>query len=265
MGGDQLDDLPPAATPSLQPPPSMMMGVVGDTQPAQPTLLTGDTATMGGQTMFAVPQAVEKTGFRWGQFILGFFIPVFVIFGLEVLDDVFFQQNAYEEPWRYETIVAESSDGQTFSVQFDPQNGERIQWFNAYFVDEGHEISIDHWVERYDEQPHIIWQFNGTTETTSEIGEFFPSNNTAFFKLDNASAAELTLNLEYFNQAVDEANYAGNGVFEIVCFVLPVAYVGGIVASFVTGRKALGWGLLSSSLLIIVPLVFVIIALSTIA
>jgi hypothetical protein len=265
MGGDQLDDLPPAATASSQPPPSMMMGTVGDTQPAQPTILTGDTAMMAGQTMFAVPQTVEKTGFRWGQFILGFFIPVFVIFGLEVLDDVFFQQNAYEEPWRYETIVLESSDERSFTVQFDPQSGEKVQWFNAYFVHEGHEISIDHWVDRSLDQPHIIWQFNGTTERSSEIGEFFPSNNTAFFELDNASAAELTLNLEYFNQAVDEANYAGSGVFEIVCFVLPVAYVGGIVASFVTGRKALGWGLLSSSLLIIVPLVFVIIALSVIA
>lgn len=241
----------------------MMIGIVGgDAQGAQPTLLTGDTSVLSGQTVFVAPEAVEKTGFRWGQFILGFFIPVFVIVGLEVLDDVFFQQNAYDDPWRYETIVAESSDAQSFSVQFDPQDDERVQWFSAYFVHEGHEISIDHWVERYAEQPHIIWQFNGTTEASSEIGEFFPSNNTAFFQLDNASTAELTLNLEYFNQAVDESNYEGGSVFDIVCFVLPVAYVGGIVASFVTGRKALGWGLLSSSLLAIVPFVFVVIALS---
>ena len=91
---------------------------------------------------------------------------------------------------------------------------------------------------------------------------FYSSNNTAFFQLENATTGELSVQADYYNEEMDFQAPPGDAAFDFVCCLLPFAYIFGIIGAFATGRKALGFGMMCSSLVVVLPFVFFIIALA---
>ena len=258
-------DAPPAPTP-------VMIGSFGGASPpsGEPQTgawgtpapqLTGNINAQQPQHVFNAPQPYQKQGIRWGQFFLGLTAPLVVLFVMSLIESTFLEWD-YDEVWRLENRVVESTDGQTYEVQFEPLQGERVEAFWASFEDENETVEINCWHSYSDAQSDVLQYKNGGGETV--IGVFYSSNNTAFFQLENVTADEFTLEAEYYNEEMDYQPPPGSGAFDFVCCLLPFAYIFGIVGAFATGRKALGFGMMSSSLVIILPFALFIIALSAV-
>ncbi|MEC9211503.1 MAG: hypothetical protein VYD44_01335, partial [Candidatus Thermoplasmatota archaeon] len=222
--------------------------------------LTGDPHTMARQTAFSVPQPVEKTGVRWGQFLLGFFIPVVIVVTLSFVDGLVNRNYEYGDPWRTEMLEVSSSDNQTYEFTLAPNGTERVQHFYIEAEHQGERFTI--YMDQWTIDEDSIWQMNQSSDETSRIGTYHHQNATAYFQLAGVQAGTLEVVVEYYDDGGEYDEPPAQAAIDFVCCLLPFAYLASIIAAFATGRKALGAGLMSASLLIILPLLFLIIALS---
>lgn len=245
------------------PPQPMIIGSLGDTGGQPPTggqawgaptsQLTGDITAFSGQQMFTIPPTEKKKGFEWGQFLLGLFVPfvVFAIFGVIVG----VAESNYEDPWRYETIRAESDDGVSYTVQVTPMPIERLEYAWSQFEHDGYSYSI-HFGVQWESTTSTIYQTNQSGDWREEaIGTYFSDNQTMVFELDNASAEFLMIELEFFNNEIADAQ---TNPFEMGFCLLPMGWLVATIAAFVKGKRSLGWGLLTSAFVgvFLLPLLF---------
>jgi hypothetical protein len=84
-----------------------------------------------------------------------------------------------------------------------------------------------------------------------EVGEFTPSNQTIWFKLDGSDIKTYDVTFFFHDRVAEEAWWDEHGgpeeIFGFILFCgMPVAFVGSTVAAFVRGNKSLGFGLLSA-------------------
>ena len=262
---------PPASSTMPQPPQPMMLGTLSAPTPsvaasadndgsnADPEVkanpwgasvpqLTGDINAMGGQGMFTLPAPVEKEGFRWGQYAIGFVTPIVVLFMFGMVGEFLSGSDNYEDPWRGEEIRMQSEDGQTFEIQFVMDQDEVMEGFYSYFETErGYEISISYWYDRYESNSVSVYQYNQSSGSETEIGTYYETNSTAFFQLSDTSADELWLSVNYYNPELDD--YGAVDTFETLFCFLPFIYLAGVIAAFVRGNKALAYGLLTPLML----------------
>ena len=240
-----------AATPP--PPQPMMIGALGDTGGqsasggqawgAPTSQLTGDITAFSGQQTFAIPPIQKKKGFEWGQFLLGLFVP-FVVFAIFAVILGVAESN-YEDPWRYETIRAESDDGVSYSLEISPMPNEQVEYAWSEFEHEGNFYSINFWTT-YGTTTSTIYQTNQSGDWREEaIGTFYQANQTMAFELDNASAEFLMIELEYLNTEIVGENQ--NELLEMGFCLLPIGWLVATIAAFVKGKRSLGWGLLTSA------------------
>tara|TARA_B100000003_G_scaffold198010_1_gene202526 strand:- start:96 stop:782 length:687 start_codon:yes stop_codon:yes gene_type:complete len=222
--------------------------------------LTGDPHAMARQTAYSVPQPVEKTGVRWGQFLLGFFIPVVIVVTLSFVDGLVNRNYEYGDPWRSEMLEVSSSDNQTYDFTLAPNGTERVQHFYIEAEHQGERFTI--YMDQWTIDEDSIWQVNQSSDETSRIGTYHHQNATAYFQLAGVQAGTLEVVVEYYDEGGEYDEPPAQAAIDFVCCLLPFAYLASIIAAFATGRKALGVGLMSASLLIILPLLFLIIALS---
>ena len=254
IGAEDLAEAQSSDSSATPPPPQpMMIGALGDTggQSASggqawgvPTSqLTGDITAFSGQQMFAIPPIQKKKGFEWGQFLLGLFVP-FVVFGiLAVIAGV--SESNYEDPWRLETIRAESDDGISYSLEISPMPNEQVEYAWSEFEYDGYSYSINFWTT-YGTTTSTIYQTNQSGDWREEaIGTFYQENQTMAFELDNASAEFLMIELEFLNTEIVDENQ--NELLEMGFCLLPIGWLVATIAAFVKGKRSLGWGLLTSA------------------
>ena len=222
--------------------------------------LTGDINTMTGQGMFAAPMPVPeaKAGFRWGQFFIGLVAPLVILLVAAVATAAL--EPDYDDFWRYESVELSGQNGTVFEHQASPSSGEFTQNIYAEFSDEGEYYRISCYVDYYayiegTSEESLVIQLSPETYSEAQIGSFFPSNQTLWFSLSDASADSLQIEIEY----VKETLYEDSMHFSDVVFcLLPLAIIAGTVVAFVRGNRALGFGMLTSiGLMIFLPFLFV--------
>ena len=261
------EDIAKAAAEAPSPPTPVMIGTFGESSSSEtagsawgaPTpQMTGNINAQQSQHVFNAPQPYQKNGIRWGQFFLGFFIPLGVVFIMFLVETTFLQWD--DDVWRSESRVVESTDGTTFEVQFETLEGERVEAFWTSFEYENDTVEINCW-HSYSDGESDVFQYRNYDDGTV-VGVFYSSNNTAFFQLESATVGELSVQADYYNEEMDFQAPPGDAAFDFVCCLLPFAYIFGIIGAFATGRKALGFGMMCSSLVVVLPFVFFIIALA---
>ena len=121
---------------------------------------------------------------------------------------------------------------------------------NASQMETGYRMSVS-W---FGEQEHV------------QIGELTASNETLWFVPNGDESTSYTVEIQTYNYELDRSTSQTEEIAEGMFCLLPLVYIGAIIMSFVKGKKALGWGLLSSSLISILLFVglflFIIIAYS---
>jgi len=80
-----------------------------------------------------------------------------------------------------------------------------------------------------------------------QIGEFTNSNETLWFIPNGDELTSYSVYIQTYDRGLDESLSNQDRVFEGVFCMMPLVYIGAIIFSFVKGKNALGWGLLSSS------------------
>ncbi len=253
---------PPA--PSDAPPSAMMVGSLGGA--GSPTMepsstnqtttnawgipgpqLTGDVQAFSGQTMYSAPNTTQKMGFRWSQFFLGLFVP-FVALTLFFVVEGAFQQD-WDDVYRGEDIILNSEDNRTFETTLSPRSNEFIDNLWAqYYTDDGVEITVRGWSSWESDDSFSIYQntYTNGTYTESEIGTYYPTNNTVYFVLENVEINQINFYVEYVDADMYNEADSGTDIGEFLFCLLPIAYVAGIIAAFVKGNKALAYGLLTA-------------------
>ena len=81
-----------------------------------------------------------------------------------------------------------------------------------------------------------------------QIGELTSSNETLWFIPDGDELTSYSVYIQTYDRELDESLSNQDVIFEGVFCMMPLVYIGAIIFSFVKGKNALGWGLLSSSL-----------------
>jgi hypothetical protein len=273
--GDLSEEQEVSPTVSDAPPTPMMMGSLSgsispaeDSAPADQTnpnpwtstgpQLTGDVSEFSGQAMYAVPPMDKKEGFRWRQFFLGLFVPYIALTLLFVVEGAF--QEDWDDVYRGEDIILDSEDNRTFETTLSPRSNEVLgDFWASHYTDDGVEIAIRGWSWE-SEAPSSITQYTytNTGSNESEIGTYYPSNNTAYFVLDYVEINRLYLYVEYVDFAELNSAESGTDIGEFLFCLLPIAYVAGTIAAFVKGNNALAYGLLTALPLgfVIFPLLF---------
>ena len=256
-------DVSEASGESTVPPTPQMVGSLGanNTATSAPTnawgaptpQLTGDITTMSGQQVFVTPQPSNNEGFRWGQFFFGLFVP-FAVFGVVSILAAALEPE-WEDPWRYETVRAESEDAVNYSVQVSPTEYERFESAFGLIEHEGHTIYINVWNE-YDSMTSTIYQTNESNYRSDDtnIGTYHVANQTMVFALEDASAEFISIELSYIDERFE---YQENPVGMAFC-LLPVIHLIATITAFVKGKRSLGWGLVTSAFVgvVLIPLLF---------
>jgi hypothetical protein len=220
--------------------------------------LTGDVSEFSGQAMYAVPPMDKKEGFRWRQFFLGLFVPYIALTLLFVVEGAF--QEDWDDVYRGEDIILDSEDNRTFETTLSPRSNEVLgDFWASHYTDDGVEIAIRGWSWE-SEAPSSITQYTytNTGSNESEIGTYYPSNNTVYFVLENVEINRLYLYVEYADVDAYNGAESGTDIGEFLFCLLPIAYVAGTIAAFVKGNNALAYGLLTALPLgfVIFPLLF---------
>ena len=144
------------------------------------------------------PQPINNEGFRWGQFFFGLFVP-FAVFGVVTIFAAALEPE-WEDPWRYETVRAESEDAVNYSVQVSPTQHERFESAFGLIEHEGHTIYINVWNE-YGSMTSTIYQTNESNyQSDADIGTYHVANQTMVFELEDASAEFMTIELSYIDE-----------------------------------------------------------------
>ena len=113
------------------------------------------------------------------------------------------------------------------------------------------------------ESVYIYYQCNATQSETGyrmsvdffgdrehvKIGELTASNETLWFIPNGEELTSYSVNIQTYDYELDQSRSSQGDIFEGIFCMMPLLYIGAIIFSFVKGKSALGWGLLSSSLL----------------
>lgn len=81
-----------------------------------------------------------------------------------------------------------------------------------------------------------------------QIGELTSSNETLWFIPNGDELPSYSVNIQTYDRELDESLSNQDEIVEGIFCMMPLVYIGAIIFSFVKGKNALGWGLLSSSL-----------------
>lgn len=256
-------DVSDASGESTAPPTPQLMGSLGenDTAASAPTnawgaptpLLSGDIAPMSGHQVFVTPQPNQNQGFQWRQFFIGLFVP-FAVFGVVAILAAALEPD-WEDPWRYDTIRAESEDAVNYSVQASPTEYERFESAFALVEHEGHTIYINVWND-YDSMTSTVYQMNESNDRASEsaVGTYHVENQTMVFALEDASAEFMMIELSYVDERFE---YEENPVGLAFC-LLPFIHLTATITAFAKGKRSLGWGLVTSAFVgvFVLPVLF---------
>lgn len=252
---------------SSPPPTSLFMGSLDpsvSTPPSSPpTQLTGDVSVLSGAQTFTLPHVAPKQGMQWGQYFLGLFIPYGIV--IVMIFILGFSESDWDDNWRYETISVTSEDNSTFEFSLEPREDEYIDGIYYYgdTLDASIDISINAWGEVTSRTD--VYQYNYSSGEETVIGYYDPTNRTVFFQLDNVTTEWMNFEISYVDQDWyngEDGNLLAEVIEGMFC-TLPFIYVGAIIASFVKGKKSLGYGLLTALPLSIVlgPALFFILLL----
>ena len=111
--------------------------------------------------------------------------------------------------------------------------GEAVYHYcNASETETGYGMSVS-W---FGEQEHV------------QIGELTSSNETLWFIPTGEELTSYSVEIETYDHELDESISNQDEIVEGVFCLMPLVYIGAIIVSFVKGKNALGWGLLSSSI-----------------
>lgn len=111
--------------------------------------------------------------------------------------------------------------------------GEAVYHYcNASETEIGYGMSVS-W---FGEQEHV------------QIGELTSSNETLWFIPTGEELTSYSVEIETYDHELDESISNQDEIVEGVFCLMPLVYIGAIIVSFVKGKNALGWGLLSSSI-----------------
>jgi hypothetical protein len=235
----------------------------------QPTQMMGEVSSMEGMFAFQGMDVPAKAKFAWGQFFLGMFLPFLVFFVLAVLAEA--MEPEYED-WpdfsRVEEVTVSPDEDGYYMVNVVKNETENINfWFSLSTGETETSVSLyydvyeDSFSPRVGQKGAVVQgSYNESSEeyTEEEIGEYFPSNQSIWFKPNPASEENHTFEVYYYDAIAENAwlekqNRGGNLIEAIFCFGGPVAFIGAIAAAFYKGNKALGYGLLSS-----IPMAFIV-------
>jgi hypothetical protein len=227
---------------------------------ATPTsALSGEVASFNGMFQLQPTLDEPKQAFRWGQYFLGMFAPYLVFFLLITVAEI--TDGAGEEMpdfFRTEeaTLVPDNDGWYNSTVVWYPQESVYFHVDLNATEPEYRGVSMDYWAGGDD------WEGNGFVFKNSydasngdfsevEVGEFTPSNQTIWFKLDGSDIKTYDVTFFFHDRVAEEAWWDEHGgpeeIFGFILFCgMPVAFVGSTVAAFVRGNKSLGFGLLSS-------------------
>ena len=228
----------PVTTPQAAPEPQVIFG-----QPMNPTStpstpqLTGVVPVQQPQFMLThAPPKPTKT-VRWLDYFAGVVVPLLIIALMFIGEETVF---AWESPYLDKELTVESEDGTTYSVHFPQYEDETFLSFTSEFTSEGHTIVLRCPVEGNGAEV-AVEQRNRSSTVDANIGTYHLANSTAFFQLDQANADELVVEMMYYDDT-----YTDEDPLDYACCLFPFVYLGSILAAFVSGRKALGFGLISS-------------------
>ena len=242
----------------------------------QPTQMMGEVSSMEGMLAFQGLDVPAKAKFAWGQFFLGMFLPFVVFFVFAVLAEA--MEPDYEE-WpdfsRVEEVTASPDEDGWYTVNVVKNETENINfWFSLSTGETETSVSLyydvyeDSFSPRVGQKGAVVQgSYNESSEeyTEEEIGEYFPSNQSIWFKPNPASEENHTFEVYYYDAIAENAwlekqNRGGNFIEAIFCFGGPVALIGAIATAYYRGNKALYYGLLSSIPLAIIigPVMFLL-------
>lgn len=245
-----------ASNPSASTPPTpLFMGSLGTSNSipvehtATPTQLTGDVSVLSGSQTFSLPQIPEKQGMQWGQYFLGLFLPFGIVIVMIVILGLVESQTDYDKYWRYEVTEVTSEDNSTFEFSIEPREDEFLD--RVYNLgNDAYEQDFSVFIDAYPEQTSKtdVYQYDYSNNERIDIGYYDPSNRTVFFQLDNFSAESMAFEIEYIDR--DHYYYGDQNqpveIIETIFCMLPFIYIVGIIASFMKGKKSLGYGLLTA-------------------
>lgn len=228
----------PVITPQAAPEPQVIFG-----QPMNPisapstAQLTGVGPVQQPQFMLThAPLKPTKT-VRWLDYFIGVVVPLLIIALMFIGEETVF---AWESPFLDKELTVESEDGTTYSIQFPQYEDETLLSFTSEFTSEEHSIVLRCLIEGNGAEV-AVEQRNRSSGVDANIGTYYIANSTAFFQLDQANADELVVEMMYYDDT-----YTDEDPLDYACCLFPFVYLGSILAAFVSGRKALGFGLISS-------------------
>ena len=228
----------PVATSRAAPEPQVIFG-----QPMNPisapstSQLTGVVPVQQPQFMLThAPPKPTKT-VRWLDYFAGVVVPLLIIALMFIGEETVF---AWESPFLDKELTVESEDGTMYSIQFPQYEDETLLSFTSEFTSEEHSIVLRCLIEGNGAEV-AVEQRNRSSGVDANIGTYYVANSTAFFQLDQANADELVVEMMYYDDT-----YTDEDPLDYACCLFPFVYLGSIIAAFVSGRKALGFGLISS-------------------
>ena len=258
------------SSPQEHPPPTTIIGAtapgpvqVGDLgSPVSGTTstpqLSGEVASLDGMFQLQPTLDEPKKPFRWGQFFLGLFVPYIVFFLLTIAAEVS-NQGGEDIPdfYRYEevSLVPDDEGWYNSTVVKAPEESVDFRFDLDFSGSDYRGVSMNFWVDVVD------WEGNGLVLKTgydgpdgdyseTEIGEFTPSNQTIWFKLNGSDVKTYNTTIVFHDFAAEQAwwdDHSGPAeIFSMILCGMPVVYVGSTIAAFGRGNRALGIGLLSA-------------------
>ena len=245
-------------------PPSISIPLTG-----QP-MLSGEVQNIltGGNQQWDNLAPVEKKppSFAWG-ILIGFLLYIVLLFAFGGINAIF-EPNWSEDPYRYHDTSI-SSENSTFTMVLDLDENVYLESCNG-FVEQGNR-SYNLWCSwtEPDWYARTIY-FNSycydcddepQRQDEKEIGHYYLENTTIWF--EEPELANKTINFGYSTIDVDaEANMNAqwqrqDNVFNTLCFVMPLIYVGVTVRAF-TKSSAYGFGMVTiAGILSILPFLFI--------
>lgn len=282
-------DIAPEGTASDSPPASVMFGTEAPSAIQVGTLgapMADGMATvpqLTGQVSGSLTPANGAFGFQpvelkrsgsggVGQFFLGMFLPYLVFMAMAFT--AFLVEPSYEDMpdfYRSETHdVVPQGDG-WYTVGVEKTEMESFDFWLVVVPTEGddaeYSVSYDPLNTYWDRNGAVVeWTYNESSRESQDrvVGEYHAANSTvAFQPVEGEMPTEVWVN--YHDYRAEEAWWDENDGGTIIntldlCFgISPLAYLVGVVAAFVKGKKMLGAGLLCAipAGIVMVPLLFV--------
>ena len=237
-------------------PQAQIVGDLGQQPTSHFSATVSNSAQFGGQinSASAITSGYEmqetKSGWRWGQFAIGFFAPIVVMMLLTGISSF---DNVYDERWdevHKMEMITMSSDNGTFTHTFGEEvtdNGRfEVSWCNSMGAYEGYDYYCNYLYSNDGEILEIIERKNGGSEVA--VGEYTQDNHTFWFTTDSHSIDEMNFELEFYDRELEDELYDSGGGDMVDTFfcLMPLVGIVAVVISFARGNKSLGFGLIAS-------------------